>query len=377
MSALVAVVIPCLDEEEGLAATCHSLGFGDGAVRADDSFLILVDNGSVDGTADVAMRIRDASLPGTVILAKEKERGYVPPRRRGNALAMELAQTRGVPIDRVLIVQADADTNYSSGYAESMRRTATEAGAGVMIEARSGWSEKFVAEHGGYIQLCDEVDSSFESLLGGGPDDVVVDDKACAYWLSDYEMWGGHCREYVAAGDEILSETTRLYIRARSHGASRHLCDEAITLHSSRRIVSEPALSFATAGFPREAGFRTAWSHHYQGPNDLMQFSARENRPQISLAITSRQAHLRALFELLPLHVHRTIECNPGTPLLHVGMGRMPQRDLQVARRMPGVLLEDVFAQIDGNLFKPNHADPARQVSGEAAREAEAEGGNA
>ena len=67
------VVIPCLNEQATLAATCASLGFGLDGPSPDDVTLVLVDNGSDDETPAVMGSIRQSS-PDRVILAKEPER---------------------------------------------------------------------------------------------------------------------------------------------------------------------------------------------------------------------------------------------------------------------------------------------------------------
>src|SRR3546814_5724652 len=83
----VAIVIPCLNEQDSLASTCASLGFCGSDVQPPvDTSLILVDNGSADQTATVMGEIQRAA-PDRVILANESERGYVPPRHRGALVA--------------------------------------------------------------------------------------------------------------------------------------------------------------------------------------------------------------------------------------------------------------------------------------------------
>jgi glycosyltransferase involved in cell wall biosynthesis len=116
------IVIACLNEESRLAATCRSLGFGDGLQPATNATLILVDNGSTDGTRAVAKVIQSLAPAGSVVVAEEPERGHVPPRHRGNIVATELAQRRGFAQADTLLVQADADTTYSDGYLEALRQ---------------------------------------------------------------------------------------------------------------------------------------------------------------------------------------------------------------------------------------------------------------
>src|SRR3546814_15415590 len=108
----VAIVIPCLNEQDSLASTCASLGFCGSDVQPPvDTSLILVDNGSADQTATVMGEIQRAA-PDRVILANESERGYVPPRHRGALVAFEQANQNGHSLRDVLVLPADADTRY-------------------------------------------------------------------------------------------------------------------------------------------------------------------------------------------------------------------------------------------------------------------------
>lgn len=346
----VCVVVPCLNEEKTLADTCYSLGFGAQHDAIDNAVLILVDNGSTDNTISIAKGLQKSSRPNVVLLAREPERGYVPPRRRGVAIAGELGAKRGISKEGVLIVQADADTNYARGYLNALRRMALSRGPGIIVEARMEWPSALTKAQRQFIELCNEVDAGYDSLLSGNPDDVVVDDKTCAFRLSDYELWGGHQREFTADGDEIFSETTRLYLRAKTHGVTRHLCDEAVASHSMRRIMSEPALSFATAGFPREDAFRSAWDKSYRGPATVADFSDPNLKSTIEFAIRSRHAHLRGLFGELPLHVSRTLsgDRSVGNDLLTP----LPRRNQNDLRNYPGILLQDVLVRVDKIVFQ-------------------------
>ena len=40
--------------------------------------------------------------------------------------------------------------------------------------------QDFLTMHSDYVALCDDVDAEFSSLFTDQPNDVVVDDKACA-----------------------------------------------------------------------------------------------------------------------------------------------------------------------------------------------------
>src|SRR6267378_1266299 len=111
---LVVLVMPCLNEEQNLEATCASLGFGSGTKSLPQgTVLIIMDNGSSDSTLSIAEKIKRSSKPDAVLVGQELERGYVPVRHRGNLIADELARSARLPADTVLILQVDADCHYS------------------------------------------------------------------------------------------------------------------------------------------------------------------------------------------------------------------------------------------------------------------------
>ncbi len=141
----VAVVLPCLDEEATLQETCECLGFTKAAEdrRTTKSFLFIIDNGSTDGTLDVAKEIQRTALPESVFIGQEQERGYVPPRHTGNLLVKTFAQVNNLNLDQILILQADADTYYGAGYIESMRRTSQALGSNVLLEGFAELPHRF------------------------------------------------------------------------------------------------------------------------------------------------------------------------------------------------------------------------------------------
>jgi glycosyltransferase involved in cell wall biosynthesis len=113
MTQVNAIVMPCLNEQRFLATSCASLGFGAGRTPPANSFLVIVDNGSTDLSLEAATEIQAKCAPGSVVLAQERARGYVPARWRGNRVAGETALARGIANEKVLILQADSDTQYS------------------------------------------------------------------------------------------------------------------------------------------------------------------------------------------------------------------------------------------------------------------------
>lgn len=333
---LVAVVMPCLNEESTLEATCQSLGFGAGGTPDTNTILILVDNGSTDGTIGVIRRIISKAPAGSVQAFEEFERGYVPPRRRGVGAALEIARSRGFTNENTLIVQTDADTIYAPGYVHQLADAAATHGNGVLVEGVRHSPANFVRTHSAFLKLCRDVDEEIASAFVDMGTDVVVDDKSCAYRLSDYFAWGGLTREYTTNGDEVHAESTRLYIRGRLHGARRSLVQDAIAYPSRRKVYANPVLYFATAGFPREHSWCERWNATYTGPNDLTIFEQSEARSLLSRVVEIRQAHCMALFSTIPRIVD-DLQAHHSTP---TGLTR------EVVEANTAALFEDVFADI-------------------------------
>lgn len=298
------VVIPCLNEEASLADTCASLGFGHGAHGlGDDTGLVLVDNGSTDGTDAIMERVRRLSLPGQVHILHESERGYVPPRHRGVLFARDLARTRSIPEERVLVIQADADTGYGAAYIEALAAAAHSLGPGVLLEGIRETRPDFAGAHPGFMALCGQSDADIAGAFAPPEIDVIVDDKASAFTLADYFAWGGLSREYTSSGEEMYAETSRFYMRGRFRGARRLSVGRAIAYPSRRKLYDDPIHYFATAGFPRERSWYHEFDRIYQGPRELDAFEHASAAEALAEAILMRQAHCVALFSVLPTHV--------------------------------------------------------------------------
>jgi glycosyltransferase involved in cell wall biosynthesis len=302
----VAVVVPCFNEESFLRETCSSLGFGDNKKSYENSILILVDNNSTDSTRDIAEKIKLTSLKNTVFITSEIEQGFIPARHDGNCLAKKIAERNNWNLSDVLILQADADTCYSEDYINIMRTSAEEAGQNILLEARTEYPTSFKTEYHKYIDLCNKLDHKFAKLFPTDiNDDNIVDDKATGYWLSDYFKWGGHQREYVDNGDEIFAETTRLYLKARCFDASKIFVDQGVVVHSARKILANPVLHLATAGFPREKSWNNQW---LKGASvNLSELNKSQNNPITAKALATREEHLIALFCVLPIHVNHAL----------------------------------------------------------------------
>jgi hypothetical protein len=303
-----AVVMPCLNEEATLAEACLSLGFGRGASQnfGTDTTLVLVDNGSEDATWSVMEQIQRNSPPSSVVLIREPERGYVPPRHRGVLEARRLAQCSGIGESGFLVVQADADTLYSEGYVFSIAEIAKARSGNYIVEGICTAPASFDARYPGYGSRSASADSAVAHLWVREEDDIIVDDKACAYTLENYFRWGGHRREYASDGEEIHAETTRLYTKAHLTGARRKRAEKAIAWPSRRKIVEEPIVHFATMGFPRER----KWREHWQMAGarlSLDDFGNNESDKVLAEATHIRSAHAIILFALLPAYVARLV----------------------------------------------------------------------
>jgi glycosyltransferase involved in cell wall biosynthesis len=314
----IAVVIPCLNEARLIATTAKSLGFGQGRARTpSETSLILVDNGSEDGTPAVLTRIRDASRPGSVLLVGESERGYVPARHSGVRAARDLTETAGHSPNEVLILQADADTIYRDGYVEAMRAAAIDAGPNMLIEGTTRPPSQFVRKHPGYQRLDAAIEAAVKPLYVTDEADIIVDDKVAGFWLATYFAWGSHRREYNSRGAELHAETARLFIRGKLRGGAKVRAANAVATPSRRKIIQNPIRHFANGGFPREESWWRAWHTNYTGPLDLAAFEDEGKYIALAPAIVSRKAHLAALFGILPTVIERTLRGPAGNGSLH------------------------------------------------------------
>lgn len=345
--------MPCLNEAATVEEAASSLGFGSNAsAAAADVHLVLVDNGSSDGTQDVMARIQRASRPGSVVILEEPERGYVPPRRRGAMFVRRLADQAGQKPEQWLVLQADADTTYLPGYAQWMQQFLGSR-TNVLLEGAVKRDASFDAAHPNYRELERSVDTSLEESPVPDEDEIVVDDKTCGYLLSDYLRWGGHFREYDRAGSEIHAETTRLLLRARlAHGATKVRVNPAQAIPSRRRILEDPALHFATAGFPREEGWVRRWRDRHPIRRSVDEFASDALDPEVTEACFYRNAHEIVLFWLLPAIVGRARDGEDFiAPNGYVArlLELAPQFNAEGLAHSPGAALAAVFETIEAH----------------------------
>ena len=296
----VAIVMPCLNEENTLQQACASLGFGrDGFPAPRSQVLILVDNGSDDETLAVANHIAEHSTHGSVLVCVEEERGHLPARSRGVTVAANESGTQ-------FIVQADADTEYQPGYAAALWASAQQFGLGTLVEGMMMWPAAAIAEISVLEQLLGDFDSSTMNTQQLVNFDVVVDDKCCGYWLDDYLKWGGHRREYWSSGEEMLAETTRLFMRGVARGANRFTVEAASARHSVRNWERNVLLEIASAGFPMPASWQVKWGGADKIPYTYRTLNASQQE-KWDEALEMRQKMLTALFRTLPNMVEAVV----------------------------------------------------------------------
>jgi len=324
------VVIPCLNEEATLASTCESLGFAGTSHPPEDTVLILVDNGSSDGTRDVMKAIADRSRPGSTLLASETTRGYAPPRRRGVELAREIMAQRRCTERASLIVQADADTVYRPGYIRSVQRVA-ERSRNTLVHGRTRVPREFAASYPRYEKACEDASAFVQPLCVSENEHIIVDDKVCAYWVNDYLTWGGHTQEFDPDGNEVHAETSRMFMRAKARGARLAHVDSAIAVPSRRKVCTGPALYYLTDGFPRGSHWVENWRDGY-GRDSFHRFFADE--VGLRGATVVRWAHEVMLFGALPCAVARAL----GTPIASHDRMLAPLIDL-----LPAVTVHDLL----------------------------------
>jgi hypothetical protein len=338
-----AVVMLCLNEQNSLAAACRSLGFGGAKSVPERCLLILVDNGSTDATLEICHGLR-SEVGEVVVVVQEPVRGHVPARHCGNVAAANFADTHGISLSEFIVVQADADTQYSPGYVDRMREAISSVPAGSSIgQAISLLSSDVRASYPRVVAAIDLIDEVLESRFGSSQYDVVVDDKACVYRLADYERWGGHRREYLRNGDELLAETTRLAITGLTYGATRIDVADASVIHSQRRLLRDAAQELAAAGFPYSKR-RIFPGIQPVTLDDLERRVVAGDRELWDAIGAVRASHLLALMVLLPAHLARVLTGEvPADSGLKSALECLPQRSIRQAAMTPGLLLDDVL----------------------------------
>lgn len=344
---LTFAIMPCLNEADFVSEAVESLLQPSGD-EGPELTVIVVDNGSTDGTLGVLADLAERH-PGRVRVEAEPRRGYVPPRRRGVSAAARIAEDAGVVARDVLVLQADADTTYRSGYVGAMRRAAVEA-EGAMLEGSIGRPPAFSADHPLYVAAERAIDSAVEPLEAADEDDVVVDDKVCAYRLSDYVAWGGLLEEWSDAGDPIHAETTRMFIRARlRRGTPKVRVNPAGAFPSRRRVLENARYHFATLGFPRERTWAERMARGWSAP-DVDDFAQAVLNGGESEAVGLRVRHLLALFRFLPAIILNAAGADAallGEPDVATALALLPRRGRDMLAERPALAILDALGLID------------------------------
>jgi hypothetical protein len=252
--------------------------------------------------------------------------------------------------DEFVVLQADADTVYADGYAQNMAR-AVRCAANVLAEGISTPPMSFLQRFPEYYAKAQEVDQSMEHVVVQDHLDVIVDDKVCGYRLSDYFQWGGHRREYNEQGEEILAESTRLFIRAKLTGARRVRVFEAEAQSSRRKVIAEPLLHFATAGFPRESVWQSRWRQTHQGMEFLEIFQDGLSEHLLNQVSRTRCEHVAVLFAMLPAAIALLEGKDEGLTTIQriLGATYLSRTNLTagVVQQNPAILFESAFSIID------------------------------
>lgn len=301
MITLCFLVMPCLNEEKNLRDTCESLGFGSpSGGQLSHQHLVIVDNGSSDGTVGVAESIRDTSLSGTVHIVSESTRGFVPARSAGVEYVKQHTRELGCPQSECLILQVDADAVYSRDYSHCFQNAASLGGTGNLYEAESVLPSKASDAEFALLRNLDEFDEQFFAEKSGG-EDFVVDDKIVGYFLSDWESVGGLKREYLEDGREyIYCGTSRMWIRMHRQGFSRQMVPGASCAHSLRKLEEGADIFSATAGWPRSSAWKKRWRSAVGQTPTAEDLLAPEGRSLWAEVISEREKHLASLFVHLP-----------------------------------------------------------------------------
>lgn len=300
METLCFLVMPCLNEEKSLRETCESLGYGTGCGgQRRHHHLVIVDNGSSDGSVKVAEIIRDRSLAGTVHIVNESTRGFVPARSAGVTYVKKIVRDFRCQHSKCLVLQVDADAEYSKDYLSCFEEAALAHGPGNLFEAQSVMPNGASNADLSLLRKLNEFDERFFDKESSC-EDFVVDDKVVGYFLSDWESIGGLMREYLDGREYIFCGTSRMWIRMRWQGFTRQMVSGASCVHSLRKLEEGADIFSASAGWPRGSIWREMWrSSVGYIPNSADLLSPRE-QVLWGKVLAERERHLMSLFVHLP-----------------------------------------------------------------------------
>jgi hypothetical protein len=294
------LVMPCLNEEMNLRDTCASLGFGspyDG--RRSHHHLVIVDNGSSDGTIGVAESIRDMSLAGTVHIVRESTLGFVTARSAGVDYVKQHVRELRCPQSECLVLQVDADAVYSRDYSQCFENAACLGGIGNLYEAESVLPNRASDAEFALLRDLTKIDEQFFEEKSSGQD-FVVDDKMVGYFLSDWESVGGLKREFLGGREYLYCGTSRMWIRMHRQGFRRRMVPGASCAHSLRKLEEGADIFSATAGWPRSSIWKKRWRSTVGKIPTAEELLAPSGRTLWADVISERERHLASLFIHLP-----------------------------------------------------------------------------
>lgn len=267
------LVIPAYDEAEALPALVANLAAQvDGAGRRlprGSWRLVLVDNGSGDGTAEVAERLgSDPAHPETVVL-REPEKGVVPARIRGSAFVLQPAERERFPF----VVHADADNLFPPTFlhevAERLAAGATDVVTRVGYHPLDFWRRvpAVVRRHRaevGTLHFDEETLRELEISERGAlfTRRIFADfghvPHQCGLAMSKeaFARAGGYQRERWPDGSEMLGEARNLLYRLARIGARLAWVAEPPIVLNPRRLLGEPRKLWAGRSYETMSDLR-------------------------------------------------------------------------------------------------------------------------
>ncbi|MBK7918045.1 MAG: hypothetical protein IPJ94_17670 [Chloroflexi bacterium] len=233
-----------------------------------------------------------------------------------------------------------------------MRKVSAQNDPTTLVEAYFQYPPEFKDTYSGFVDLCVRTDNLFAKLFADEQYDVIVADATSGYRLSTYFEYGGHQREFTQVGDEIHAETSRLFMRFKGRGAIRIRVENAYATHSVRKIIKDPLLEMATAGFPREEAWYKRWREQLSSPSSLNELMMNTSHPNVAQAMNLRVRHAIGIFAILPTHFFRalgkTLSTSGSEKLFVEDLAKLlPRRTADDAKNVPATLLTDVFSLID------------------------------
>ena len=309
------LIMPCLNEEKTLRETCESLGFGSSyRNQRKNHHLVVVDNGSNDRTVEVAEKIRDLSIAGTVHIVSENILGFVPARSAGVKYVQKYSMELRCPQSECLILQVDADAEYSRDYPSCFEETASIYGLGNLFEAESIIPTKARDAEITLLHNLGNFDERFFERIYT-KEDFVVDDKIVGYFLQDWNSTGGLKREYLDDREYIFCGTSRMWIRMRSQGFRRQMVAGATCAHSLRKLKEGAAIYSASAGWPRGSIWKERWRALVGQIITVEELIAPNVHSLWNRVLTERERHLQAMFFHLPMVYEESQKKTGITPL--------------------------------------------------------------